>query len=136
MGNITGITKRDIFEIFSNGIEWETFLYYETLYYSYYGRIEEIDFLKRLYDLSNMESYDLRYANAEGDIRQNIINNDDYPVNWVFNDDIFGLLEGDDDIFLKFFYEVFHHEVRDENKEWTLFLDKLNKLLRADGYEL
>lgn len=46
--------------------------------YPYYGRLEEIEFLERLYNLYEMESNDSRYSNAHGDIVQHTINNYDY----------------------------------------------------------
>lgn len=57
-----------------------------TVTYNYYGRLEEIDFLKRLYDLERMPSFDSRFANAEQDIWQHTVNNDDYPYCWVFEE--------------------------------------------------
>lgn len=77
-----------------------------------------------------------RSENAEGDIWQHTINNEDYPLNWVFNDDRFQLSKGPDEIFLKFLCEVFHPEVRDETQNWMIFLNHINELLRKDGYEL
>lgn len=76
---ITGITKRDILELFRDGMEAEDL--FETLIvtYPYYGRLEELDFLSRLYDLNAMESNDSRFLNAYGDIWQHTVNNDDYP---------------------------------------------------------
>ena len=70
--------------------------------YGYYGRLSEIDFLKRNYDLEALESYDSRFNNAAGDIWQHTVNNDDYEYGWVFEDDRFQLLNGDDKILLKF----------------------------------
>lgn len=62
--------------------------------------------------------------------------NRDYSECWVFNDERFLLYEGDDTFLLNFLCEVFHPEVRDEKKDWKMFLDKINDLLREDGYEL
>ena len=74
----------------------------ENVQYPYYGRLEEIDFLERLYDLDNMKSIDSRHENAKGDIIRHTINNDDYPYCWVFEDDRFGLANGSDEMFLRF----------------------------------
>jgi len=59
--------------------------------YPYYGPIEEIDFLKSLYNLKDMESYDSRYSNAEEDILKHMHRNDDYPYGWVFREERFQL---------------------------------------------
>ena len=49
MNCITEITKRDILDLFQNGLEIDEFFQTRTVTYNYYGRLEEIDFLKRLY---------------------------------------------------------------------------------------
>lgn len=136
MNMITKITKREIFDLFNSGIKQEEFFNVVTYIYPYFGRLEEIEFLERLYDLENMESLDSRYPNAKGDIWQHTINNDDYPENWVFKDERFELFIGEDSKFLDFICEIFHPEVRDEKKEWRLFFNKINELLKYDNYEL
>lgn len=108
----------------------------EHIDYQCYGRLTELDFLKRIYDLKALPSYDSRFNNAEGDIWQHTINNNDYENGWIFEDERFGLLNGEDDVLLKFLCTVFHPAVRVENGNWKRFLDETNKLLRADGYEL
>lgn len=47
MNRITEITKRDILDLFQNGLEIDEFFQTRTVTYNYYGRLEEIDFLKR-----------------------------------------------------------------------------------------
>ncbi|MEQ5772287.1 hypothetical protein QQY70_01840 [Streptococcus suis] len=136
MNYITNVTKRDIIDLFNEGIDENPFWGEERTFYRYYGRLEELDFLGRLYDLENIESYDDRFANAAGDIWQHTINNDDYPENWVFTDKRFGLLEGYDKTFLDFICEIFHPEVRDDSKNWEIYLKSINSLLQKDGYEL
>lgn len=135
MERITEITKRDIYEIFRNGIT-DYGLFDIQIEYPYYGRMEEIEFLERLYNLNEMKSNDSRYNNAYDDIVQHTIKNDDYPYCWVFTDDRFQLNKGSDDTFLKFLCEVFHPLVRNEQMEWKRFFDEINKLIRIDGYEL
>ena len=39
-------------------------------------------------------------------------------------------------MFLRFICEIFHPLVRDEKKQWGLFLEKVNNLIKEDGYEL
>lgn len=108
----------------------------EHVYYNYYGKLNEIDFLKRLYDLKALPSFDSRFDSAEGDIWQHTVNNDDYENGWIFEDERFELLNGEDIVLLKFLCAVFHPAVRVENDYWKEFLDAVNGLLRNDGYEL
>ena len=118
MNRITEITKRDILDLFQNGLEIDEFFQTRTVTYNYYGRLEEIDFLKRLYDLERMPSFDSRFANAEQDIWQHTVNNDDYPYCWVFEDKRFNLQDGSDEVYLKFLCEVFHPAVRYDKGYW------------------
>lgn len=136
MKHITEITRRDIFNLFLCGMDKMIFLEYERINYVYYGRLSEIEFLKRIYDLSALPSYDNRFENAEGDIWQHTVNNDDFEDGWVFEDDRFELQNGEDEVLLKFLCAVFHPAVRDEKGYWKDFLDEINGLLRNDGYEL
>lgn len=112
------------------------FLEYERINYVYYGRLSEIEFLNRIYDLNSLPSYDDRFENAERDIWQHTVNNDDFEDGWVFEDDRFELQNGEDEVLLKFLCAVFHPAVRDEKGYWKDFLDEINGLLRNDGYEL
>jgi hypothetical protein len=135
LGNISNVTRREIFELFKKGIKEDSWLIEETIYYPYYGRLENVDFLKRLYDLSSWESQDSRVTNAEEEITMHTYNGD-YSDNWIFDDERFHLIDETDNVFLDFLCEVFHPEVRDENKEWEKYLEKINSLLQEDGYEL
>ena len=132
MNRISEITKRDIFDLFRKGITDNSFYgFYEppAIRMNYFGRLSEIDFLKRIYDLTAITSEDERFENAESDIWQHTINNDDWPDFWVFEDSRFGLLHGDDEVFLRFLCEIFHPAVRDENTQWAVFLQHINTLL-------
>jgi hypothetical protein len=63
---ISEITRRDIFDaIRIEEICW-------------WGRLEETEFLSRLYDLSQMPSTDSRYTDASGDIWKHRVANDDW----------------------------------------------------------
>lgn len=132
---ISGITRRDIFDLFINGINQDFFWGEEKIYYPYYGRLEIVDFLKRLYPLEKWESKDSRVDNAEEEITMHT-SNGDYPEDWIFDDERFQLFDLEDNILLNFLCEVFHPEVRDEKKEWKKYFDKINNLLHEDGYDL
>lgn len=78
-----------------NGLEIDDFFETRTVPYPYFGQLKELNFLKRLYDLKGMLSNDSRYENAERDIWQNTVNNDDYPDCWFFGDERFYYKNGD-----------------------------------------
>ena len=143
--NITEITRKEIAKLFKFGYTDNTNFLWDSKYnspddgkifYVYHGELEELDFLKILYPLDIMPSYDSRFPNAEGEIWQHTINNDDYEYGWVFTDDRFGLNNGDDETLLKFLCTVFHPTYRKEEGYWKEYLDKIQDLIRKDGYEL
>ena len=47
MKKITEVTRRDIFSLFKDGLNIVVFLDEERVIYNYYGRLDEIDFLKK-----------------------------------------------------------------------------------------
>lgn len=135
MNKITGVTRRDIFDLFKKGITEDNWLITENIFYPYYGRSDVVEFLKRLYNLADWESRDSRVENAEEEIIMHT-HNGDYPDDWIFEDERFQLLDGEDNILLNFLCEVFHPEVRDENGAWEQYLERINTLLNEDGYEI
>ena len=121
---ITEITRRDILDsIFSEKI-------------NLYGRLEEVDFLSRIWDLDSMPSFDSRFNNATGDIWQHTVNNDDWEPGWVFDDSRFNLMRGDDETFLRFLCETIHPVVRADVIERERLCQLYNKCLRNDGYQI
>lgn len=121
---ITAFTRQRIFDFLSmEQITWA-------------GRLEEAAFLKRLYPLKDLPSYDRRFSNAEGDIIQHRINNLDWDDDWVFSDDRFELADGPVDILLAFLAEMLHPLVRSDAEQVSHLLKHVNSHLAADGYEL
>jgi hypothetical protein len=122
---ITQVTRRKIFDTITlSKVFWE-------------GRLEEPDFLARIYDLDMMPSTDSRYKTAAGDIWQHRVNNpQDWPNDWVFTDSRFGLQHGDDELVLRFLAEMLHPVVRPDEEEVRRLLNSFNEALARDGYEL
>ncbi|MGB7063290.1 MAG: abortive infection family protein [Candidatus Zixiibacteriota bacterium] len=100
------------------------------------GRLEEPEFLGRLFDLKSMCSYDGRFSNAYGDIWQHRVNNYDWDDDWVFRDSRFNLLRADDEVFLRFLCEMLHPVVRADPEEVERLKQLFNEYLRKDGYKL
>ncbi|MEU7615894.1 abortive infection family protein [Micromonospora rifamycinica] len=121
---ITEVTRRRILDSFSlEKIAWA-------------GRLEEPEFLARIYDLESLPSTDRRYRTASGDIWQHRVNNNDWDDDWVFYDSRFGLLHGSDETLLKFLAEMLHPVVRSDRAEVERLASSLNSALSPDGYEL
>lgn len=106
----------------------------EEIYFG--GRLDDAAFLSRLYDLSRMKSYDPRYENADGDIWQHCVNNNDWERNWVFTDSRFGLLDCSDTNFLLFLCEMVHPLVRPEQREQEMLASHFNEQLSSAGWKL
>ena len=53
MKRISEITRRDVFNLFLYGIDKNTDFGTELLHYNYSGKLSELDFLKRIYNLEH-----------------------------------------------------------------------------------
>jgi len=125
MNKISELTRRNIFDyIQAENINW-------------CGRLDEIDFLSRIFDLDSLPSTDGRFNSASGDIWQHRINNpQDWQDNWVFTDKRFNLLKCDDSILLRFLCEMIHPIVRLDSSEVTRLIQIFNENLKEDDYEI
>ena len=103
---------------------------------SYNGRLEEPDFLNRLYNLQQLSSRDYRYTNAYDDIYQHMVMNNDWEDSWVFTDTRFNLMHTDDEKYLRFLAETLHPAVRADEKEILQIQEIYNNNLKNDGYEI
>lgn len=119
---ITEVTRRDLRDLLA-GVAWS-------------GRLEEVDFLSRLYDLERLPSTDGRFTDARGDINQHRVFNYDWEDDWVFSDARFELESGSDEILLAFLAEMLHPVVRQSREEAQELARQLNELLELDGYRL
>jgi hypothetical protein len=121
---ISEVTRRNIFDaIRVQNINWA-------------GRLDEPEFLSRIFNLEQIPSYDSRFNDAAGDIWQHRINNYDWDDYWVFTDERFNLLKCDDDIFLRFLCEMIHPVVRGDVQEAKQLRQLFNQFLATDGYAI
>ncbi|SMH29778.1 hypothetical protein [Mesorhizobium australicum] len=103
---------------------------------SWAGRLQDDEFLARLYDLTKMPSFDHRYRDAAGDIYQHTVRNSDWDSGWVFYDRRFNLLHAPDARLLQFLCETLHPVVRPDGEEVQALLDVYNTALAADGWQI
>jgi hypothetical protein len=121
---VTEITRRNIADAFAlNKINWS-------------GRLQEEDFLARLYDLDSMHSTDARFSSASADICMHRSRFNDWEDDWVFTDSRFDLLHASDDQFLRFLCEVLHPAVQPNAEHVDKILTIFNENLGKDGLEL
>lgn len=105
--------------------------------FSWSGGLEEVDFLRRIFDLHEMVSLDSRFDNAAEDIWQHRVNNpNDWPDDWIFSDTRFNLLGCDDSTFLAFLSETVHPIVRQNRSEIAKMVELYNENLKKDGFEI
>lgn len=126
MNKITTVTRRHIADRLTVEKLW------------YHGRMNEADFLNRLYDLNSMPSTDYRseYNTAYKDIRQHAdMNPGDWQPDWVFTDARFNLMHCDDESYLRFLTETLHPNVRTVDGEIDRFIAIYNGYLQKDGYQ-
>ena len=148
MDKISDVTRQDIIDVIRNGFvvsfdepQYDSISGNYIVSYrakiSYHGRLDELGFLEKLYDLDNMPSNDSRYSNAHGDISCHLRFGDYEDEYWIFQDERFSLRQGDgDEALLHFLCMMLHPAVRIENSRWRDYLQKFNELLHEDGYEL
>jgi len=123
--SVSEITRRDIFDAIRNEkIAW-------------WGRLSEVEFLSRLYDLSSLPSHDHRFSSASEDIWQHRENNpEDWPDDWIFTDPRFDLLHSSDEAFLRFLCEMVHPVVRQDTQEVERLVTMFNHHLANDGWKI
>ena len=121
---ISEVTRRDIFDaLFVRGSHWA-------------GRLENLEFLSRLFDLENLPSHDPRFHSAYSDIWQHTVMNDDWPGDWIFYDSRFNLLGCEDETLLQFLCETLHPVVRPDTDEAEGLLQMYNTYLKNDGFQI
>jgi AbiJ N-terminal domain 3/Abortive infection C-terminus len=121
---ISQLTRRDIIDsMLAEKVNWS-------------GRLEEPEFLARLFELQSLPTTDDRFKDAAGDIWQHRVNNFDWDDDWVFYDRRFNLIGADDEVFLRFLCETIHPVVRADVTESERLAQLYHEHLRHDGFQL
>jgi hypothetical protein len=100
------------------------------------GRLNEVAFLSRLFDLNALPSDDHRFDTAAGDIQQHRVNWQDWENDWIFYDRRFNLLHGSNASFVRFLCETVHPIVRPDPEQSQEMVKLYNEHLRRDGWEI
>ena len=103
---------------------------------AWYGKLDDVEFLSRLFDLKQLPSTDIRFKDAAGDIWQHRVNNEDWDRDWVYTDRRFQLEDGPEDPFLRFLCEIVHPIVRPDRDEAIKLVAHFNDQLRPVGWEI
>jgi len=122
--SISEVTRRNIFDRLEiQKVNWS-------------GRLGDVAFLSRIFDLNKMGSFDHRYNNAARDIYQHTVMSNDWELGWVYSDSRFDLLHCEDEVFLRFLCEMIHPVVRQDAQEVDKLLVIFNENLFVDGWQL
>lgn len=103
---------------------------------AWYGQLDDVEFLSRLFDLQQFPSTDSRFKDAAGDIWQHRSNNDDWENDWVYTDPRFQLIDGPVEQFLRFLCEIVHPIVRPDRDEALKLVLHFNDQLRSVSWEI
>lgn len=97
---ISDFTRRDIIdELTLGGI-------------NLFGRLGEVDFLSRVFELTALPSTDDRFDDMAGDLWQHRVNNNDWSNDWMWSDPRLSIRSGPDQVFLQILAEMVHPIVR------------------------
>ncbi len=122
--SISEVIRRNIFDLLRvEKIQW-------------YGRLNDVEFLSRIFNLNEMRSLDRRFSDATSDIYQHRIMNFDWEGDWIYDDPRFDLLRCEDEVLLRFLCEMIHPVVRPDEKEVTKLLKVFNDNLSVDGWRI
>jgi len=102
----------------------------------YEGRLDEVTFLSRMFNLQKLPSNDYRYRTAYHDIHQHRVRNNDWANNWMYSDPRINLLHCDDALYLRFLAETLHPTVRPTQEDVDKLLEIYNRHLAADNFEI
>jgi|SRR5581483_3249782 len=121
--DITPVTRRDILDslIASNT--------------KFSGKLDEVEFLGRIWNLESMPSLDSRFSNAYGDIWQHRINNNDWDDHYLLCTRL-DLLNCENGTFIKFLETCLHPIVQPDKGQASILVSVFNDCLRHDGYVL
>jgi len=97
-----------------------------------YGGV--IEFLNTVWDLQSMPSEDSRFKDAEGDVIQHTINNDDWEIDYLFKDRL--KLFENEETFIRFIEAVVSPQFRASDDEILNFVVLINDVLEKDKLQL
>lgn len=121
---ITVVTRRNLFdELRLAEVNWA-------------GRLGEVEFLSRIFDLSSLPSHDDRVADMAGDVFMHRVNFHDWENDWVYDDGRLDLKHTGDEVLLTFLCEMVHPLVRSDEAEVQSLVQVINRHLAGDNYEI
>lgn len=100
------------------------------------GRLDDVEFLSRLFDLRSLPSTDSRHRCAYDDIVRHTVANDDWEACWMLSYSPLGLSQAPDERYLSLLVESLHPDVRKTVGEAERLRRLYNRRLAVDGWEI
>jgi len=125
-GNIiTEFTRRDLFDRLSlSEVKWS-------------GRLDESEFLERVFSISKLPSNDRRTSDMQGEVFLHRDHFHDWGgPEWIYAEPRLDLMGCPDQVLLRFLAEMLHPLVRPDQKEVDELLVVINSHLVHDGFQL
>jgi predicted ATPase len=94
-----------------------------------------LSFSNKIWELRQMPSTDGRFNNAYDDAYQHLINNSDWSDEYFFIDRL-NLINGENNLFIKFIELIVHPAVRNSIDEIHNFTEIINKILIGQNHKL
>lgn len=101
----------------------------------FFGRLDLVSFLKRVWPLEQMSSEDSRFKTADGDIWQHMVNNSD----WEYSELLYrrlAIADIPDEQFARFLEACIHPLVVSESERIIQLLALFNDALKNDGFAM
>jgi AbiJ N-terminal domain 3 len=99
------------------------------------GRLSDLEFLGRIWDLTAMPSHDSRFENAYQDIWQHRVNNEDWDDHYLLYDRL-NMLHCADEVFFRFLENCLHPIIVILDADRTELLTVFNDILARDNFTL
>ena len=118
---ISEVTRRDIVDglLLSSG--------------PFYGRLDLISFLKRIWPLKSMSSTDYRFKDAEGDIWQHMVRNSDWSDSELLYNRL-SITDIPDEQFAQFLETCVHPLVAPDSEKTAELVTQFSDALQRDGF--
>ncbi len=101
----------------------------------FFGRLDLVGFLRRVWPLKDMPSTDGRFDDAEGDIWQHMVRNDDWTTDYLLYNRL-DVLDVPDERFGKLLEECVHPLVSTGTEKTARLVALFNGYLVHDGFAL
>ena len=132
---ISKVTKRDVKNLIINGFDIEDFFEFKTVFVSWHGLLDEIEFIERICDINKIKVIDSRFKSFKDEYKYHREIAKDYKSDYFFESDRLPFKNSDTQTFLRIICEMFHPEVRNKNEHWGELKNNIETLINADGFE-